>query len=733
MQMLATAQANGRRAAQAITAKDEALLQVAAQRDQVYQQFLSKLDASYRADMHLAYQDLDAGRVVSVRKSLDRIERALGGHRKPGFEFELLRAYVARTSHQLSGHARSASDLVVIPDTRLVASCGDDGFVLFQDALTGEVKHRFYAEKNWTPTSLAISRDGRRLAIGWSVAIADAVPLSLAAAYEFDCSKAEGWVGQELCMLVAPTTVESICFSPEGKRLAFGPRYGSVVLVDLQTKENRPFETKSRNRSLEFSPNGRQLLVLQADACATIVDAMSGELVTELAPQRVPQIASWSPDGKWVAFAEYGSSQVCMVAVKRPHRIAAYFDQHNNVIETLSFDANCQRLLAGTRAGSIVAWSLRDVHNARPEVVHDTTPHSGIVTALKVVHMETQGVGADWVVSVDDLGQVLATPLATIEVGETGLASERPLVIRLLQDQRSTARQSLRSVHEPQMLAGYVDGSLKQVRHDGQPVKTLVDDCGSEVSAIATSPDGRWAAAGWEDGRIVLIDLYSSGAVRECRYLPPSDSLNKRRINAIQFSADGQYFAACGRDARLRVWLVADCSQPTCEMVHTSQAYSLCFVDKQQIACGGMFEEVHVYDLVTGDLVSKLAGTSRAKTLMFDTARKFLVSGHDDGHIRIHDTRDWSLQNSLVESVDSITSLCLSPCRTCYLAGNERGGLSLWNADAQVYVGKLPCSGTHCPVESIEICKAKCLFVLTRPGQHSQIDRIGLTSQVAHK
>ncbi len=70
----------------------------------------------------------------------------------------------------------------------------------------------------------------------------------------------------------------------------------------------------------------------------------------------------------------------------------------------------------------------------------------------------------------------------------------------------------------------------------------------SDIRCVAISPDGRWAASGDANDRVVLWDL-STGDVKQRRLKAHTES-----VNALAFSSDGRWLASAGRDRRVLVW-----------------------------------------------------------------------------------------------------------------------------------------------------------------------------------
>jgi WD40 repeat protein len=174
---------------------------------------------------------------------------------------------------------------------------------------------------------------------------------------------------------------------------------------------------------------------------------------------------------------------------------------------------------------------------------------------------------------------------------------------------------------------------------------------------------------------------------------------------------------ACGGDARVRVWHIKRLKSPMLEHSFSSRAYCVCFVGPRQIACGGMFEEITVFDLESKRIVKQLPGTRLANSILFDESRQRLVSGHADGHVRLHSTASWKLDMSIACTVGGVRSLNLSPGAECYLVGTEHGQVNLLDAGACSFIGTLKQFVDQRSIDAVEVSEDLQLLTLSRGVQ----------------
>jgi hypothetical protein len=107
---------------------------------------------------------------------------------------------------------------------------------------------------------------------------------------------------------------ESIDWSPDGRRLAFGvtsfggtPRYNGLHVVNLRTGRDRqlvrPGQYHEYNwNDIDWAPGGRRLAYTSDGTIALINADGSGRTVLDTGTAGHDLAPSWSPDGHWIAF-----------------------------------------------------------------------------------------------------------------------------------------------------------------------------------------------------------------------------------------------------------------------------------------------------------------------------------------------------------------------------------------------------------------------------------------------
>jgi WD40 repeat protein len=181
---------------------------------------------------------------------------------------------------------------------------------------------------------------------------------------------------------------------------------------------------------------------------------------------------------------------------------------------------------------------------------------------------------------------------------------------------------------------------------------------------IAFSPDGRWLAAGVEDGRIYIWDAATGAAAGD----PISAG---GPIFSVAFTPDStsiaaSYFQTAPEGSFVRIWSVADHKTAYEVSLGFDQArpYAVAFSpDGKLVVTGGGEGIVRFWDAATGAAAGRsiLASAGWVHSLAFDPSGTILVSAGSDGTARLLDSLGRQQLGSVLPGEDSDARAAVSP------------------------------------------------------------------------
>ena len=207
-------------------------------------------------------------------------------------------------------------------------------------------------------------------------------------------------------------------------------------------------------------------------------------------------------------------------------------------------------------------------------------------------------------------------------------------------------------------------------------------DLSEYVTVIAWSPDDLLAASSaagevvvWQDGN--LLELLPSGL---------------ESIDCLAFSADGKFLAAGGQDGQVRVWsLVETLAQKEVNSIATlenapSWVDLLAWSPTGNYLAFGLGRYVQIWDAATQTIIATL---SFANSSVLDLAwrpngENIAIAGN--GGVKVWSTKAWTEKPDLIESTSTSTLIAWSRNSQYLASGNldntirllEYGALSPW-------------------------------------------------------
>jgi WD40 repeat protein/DNA-binding SARP family transcriptional activator len=257
---------------------------------------------------------------------------------------------------RIKAHAVDVNDVGFSPDSRLIGSAGDDGYLRIWDIQTGRLVHEF---SDFGPVrDVVFSPDGKFVAGAWPYQ--DQVRVFRVADGGFVAA-------------LPVRTVFGLAFSPDSTELAASPLLDQEAKVfDLTTRRVRVRLAGLHGaRNLAWSPDGRWIAAASSDG-AFVYDARTGRPRSEThAHSGAVATVAWSPDSTRLATGgEDGTAKVFSFANGQLDEDLTLSSQDlSSGVLGLAFSPDGEELMTGDYAiTSVKVWDLRP--EAAPEVVN---------------------------------------------------------------------------------------------------------------------------------------------------------------------------------------------------------------------------------------------------------------------------------------------------------------------------------------------------------------------------
>ena len=206
----------------------------------------------------------------------------------------------------------------------------------------------------------------------------------------------------------------------------------------------------------------------------------------------------------------------------------------------------------------------------------------------------------------------------------------------------------------------------------GARIVARMTDAHAEILALAIAPDGRWLAAGGEDGAIHLWDMQTYRLVRTWSF----ESFDAARALAI--SPDSATLVASSRSGKFGHWHLADGGpQPQGPPSGQRTVEALAFIAPAVLALASNADGVRLWDFARSTYTTEpVAGLDRVSHLVALPDGRRVVAGRQTGPPAVFD----SLTGRLLEDAEARDSspLLAMDARGQALASSDGTGITLW-------------------------------------------------------
>ncbi len=517
----------------------------------------------------------------------------------------------------LSGHGEHVRSIVFSPNGTYLATASEDGTARIWDANTGKellvIKDHIhetieYSDFNYV-YDVAFSPDSSAVA---SVGGDRIVLIS-------DVN-----TGAVLNNITAEGVIFTVAFNPDGSSIVWGDDRNLVITADLASgQENVTNVHNAQVYDLIFSPDGKHLASTGADGKIAIVDKSNSSLPIFLS--RNPSITStinsisYTPDGRYIISGNINGELIVWDSASTGYYEINSINAHDNPITGLSFSPDGTSFAtSGTNSANI--WSMPDENLLQTFTQGTIEDIHFLLDGQKVL------IGAGW----DGAGiWDINTGSKDTDSNFIQFSDAYVLSSAVGADGKLVATSQIFSNADdsdimPLVTAWDVNQGIKLQE---------IEFTRRGVFGVALSPDGKYLAAGGEDGTIRILNLESNKT-------PRTLTGHENWVRSINFSPDGKRLITGSFDNTAIVWDVESGDKVFTLLHHNASINDAVFSpDGTMIALASSDGTATIWDTATGTLRYSLSPhAGNINNLAFSPDNKVIALGAEDGGVRFYFT-----------------------------------------------------------------------------------------------
>ncbi|MEL6458729.1 MAG: hypothetical protein AAFQ91_10835 [Cyanobacteria bacterium J06621_15] len=489
--------------------------------------------------------------------------------------------------------------------------------------------------------------------------------------------------------------VYSIDFNPQNTtQLASGSTDGTVRLWDTKTGENRILSNRNYNvDSISFSPDGKKLASGSADGTVHIWNLEAGtEFNTRNRHKFSTYSVIFSPDSKTLASAGFDNT-IKLWDVATGKEITTITGHKDWVYEVTFNPLDNTKLASSSADGTIRIWDISKVQSITTLVGHQNWVNSVVFNPQNNTQLASASVDGTiklWdintgkkrelpttkhkrinSISFSSDGKTLASSNAdgSIQLWDTQTRKEiKPSSGESLAGHENWVNSvSFNPQNDTELVSGSNDETIK-VWNIKTGEQKYIKKGRSEFDAVSFSFDGETIAAASFDNTIKLWDAQTGENNRTLKG-------HNNKVSSISFSRDNKLLASASYDKTVKIWNLETGKVKYTFDGHTAKVESVSFSPNGKIVASGSADKtIKLWDVITGKEIKTFAGhKSDVLTLRFNSNKDnpILASGSADEKIIL-----WKIpsqdQIALAENVN-LKSLISQGCEWThdYLENNS--------------------------------------------------------------
>ncbi|KAB5587989.1 Vegetative incompatibility protein HET-E-1 [Ceratobasidium theobromae] len=454
----------------------------------------------------------------------------------------------------------------------------------------------------------------------------------------------------------------SIAFSSDGARLAFGTDDGTVTVRDVIDGSLVAGPLKGHEQwvlSVTFSPDGKSIASGSSDSTILVWNANNGMRLAGPFRGHTDAVKSvtFSPDSSRIISGSWDHS-VRIWGVQDGIPILAPFLGHTKAVNSVAVSPDGTRIISGSDDHTIQIW---DAHRGT-RVISPLIGHSDSVTSVAFSPDGTRIVSGSKDHSIIIWNTLNGARVSTPLTGHYGPVQSVAF--------------SPDSAH---IASGSDDRSVRVWRAvDGTSVGNPFEGHTKRVWSVAFSPDGACIASSGDDCAIHIWGAFANNS-------SSPQSGHTSSILSVAFSPDGTRIVSGSTDDSICIWGANDGSLVAGPMMgHGGWVRSVAISpDGTHIASGSDDCTIIIWDALVGSrIASPLRGhTNHVASVCFSPDGTRIVSGSWDNTLRVWSTRGYTLiGNPFKGHTGDVNSVAFSPSGAYIASGSDDKTIIIWDA-----------------------------------------------------
>ena len=542
----------------------------------------------------------------------------------------------------IAGHAKSVSDIWLMPDGQTLLSASSDGTIRFWSLNTGIELSSLALHGGKKIQTIITTQDGHTLISGGSDHTICVYDLQK----DKEIHRLEGH----------ERIVVSVALSPDEKWLASASTDYTVRLWSMASgKCVKIFNHDSLVSGVRFSVDGQYIVSSSADKTVRVWNGQTHEQIGVLEHDDMVNTLEFSPQGGYL-FVGMQNGSVAAWDWKN-HTLLGDWSAHSKAVKSLAVDPDENILITIADDLSIKGWSLR-THSPIFELTDGHTwPPTRVIT------------------SHDGKLAISAASDQTIKIWR--LANIRP---QTATEGHSDRVNSLTLLPDNQFaISAASDDTLKVWNLATCKVHRTLAGHLKRVNAVAVPTAGRFGISVGSDGILKVWDVVSGLEAR-------SFKAHSRDINAVAITPDGQRVITGSSDGTLKVWNVASDIPLVSFKEHSKRINAVDITPDGQFAVSasgtwqGKTGEICIWEIATGACLANWSGhAEKVNALVITPDGEHIITAADDKLVKVWDSSTHAEVSTLTGHTERVNAIALSPNGELALTAGDDMRLIVWD------------------------------------------------------